>query len=97
MNTSKELQERVNALFKNNKALRDKLLAGDAEAIREIGSISQNGINPEDVAAAYESNDSETMKYLYRKSQKLIELQRLYKDLCLDYYKRKNGDEEIIL
>ncbi len=97
MKTSKEIQERINLLFKNNKELKEKLLAGDANAIREIGSISQQGINPEDVVAAYESDDSETMKYLYKKSQKLIELQKLYRDLCLEYYKSKNDDGEIIL
>lgn len=97
MKASKEIQERINLLFKNNKELREKLLAGDANAIREIGSISQQGINPEDVVAAYESDDSETMKYLYRKSQKLIELQKLYRDLCLEYYKSKNDNGEIIL
>ena len=97
MKTSKEIQERINLLFKNNKELKEKLLAGDANAIREIGSISQQGINPEDVVAAYESEDSETMKYLYKKSKKLIELQKLYRDLCLEYYKSKNDDGEIIL
>lgn len=97
MKTSKEIQERINLLFKNNKELKEKLLAGDANAIREIGSISQQGINPEDVVAAYESDDSETMKYLYKKSQKLIELQKLYRDLCLEYYKSKNDDGEIIV
>ena len=97
MKASKEIQERINLLFKNNKELREKLLAGDANAIREIGSISQQGINPEDVVAAYESDDSETMKYLYSKSQKLIELQKLYRDLCLEYYKSKNDNGEIIL
>jgi hypothetical protein len=50
------------------------------------GIISQKGMNPEDIVDAYESNDSETMKYLYMKAQKLIELQKLYKELCLEYY-----------
>ena len=86
MNTSKELQEKINLLFKNNDELRERLLAGDANAIREIGLMSQKGMNPEDIVDAYESNDSETMKYLYEKAKKLVELQKLYKDLCLEYY-----------
>ena len=88
MNTSKELQEKINLLFINNEELRERLLVGDANAIREIGSISQKGMNPEDIVDAYESNDSETMKYLYKKAKKLVELQKLYKDLCLEYYKK---------
>ena len=97
MNTSKELQEKINLLFKNNKELKERLLAGDADAIREIGSISQKGMNPEDIVAAYESDDSETMKYLYRKAQKLIELQKLYRELCLEYYKstRDKGEARL--
>ena len=34
MNISKELQEKINLLFKNNEDLREKLLVGDANAIR---------------------------------------------------------------
>mgnify|MGYP003292326837 CR=1 FL=1 len=96
MNISKELQEKINLLFKNNEELRVSLLEGDANAIRQIGSISQKGMNPEDIVVAYESNDSETMKYLYEKAKKLIELQKVYKDLCLEYYNKskRSGNEE---
>ena len=68
MNISKELQEKINLIFKNNEELRKRLLVGDANAIREVGSISQKCMNPEDIVDAYESNDSETMKYLYKKT-----------------------------
>ena len=94
MNISKELQEKINLLFKNNEELRERLLSGDANAIREIGSISQKGMNPEDIVAAYESNDSEAMKYLYEKAKKLVELQKLYKDLCLEYYNSTRDEGE---
>ena len=93
MNISKELQEKINLYFKNNEGLRDKLLVGDANAIREIGSISQKGINPEDIVTAYESDDSKTMKHLYEKAKKIVELQKLYKDLCLEYYNKSNRSE----
>lgn len=53
---------------------------------REIASIFQKLINPEYVIDAYESNDSDTIEYLYKKAQKLIELQRLYRELYLEYY-----------
>ena len=53
-------------------------------------------MNPEDIVAAYESNDSEIMKHLYEKAKKLVELQKLYKDLCFEYYNKSNksGNEE---
>lgn len=95
MNITKQLQEKINLLLKNNDELRERLLEGDANAISEIGAISQKGINPEDVIQAYESNDSDTMEYLYKKAQKLIELQKLYRELYLEYYNSKrNKDEE---
>ena len=53
---------------------------------RESASIFQKLINPEYVIDAYESNDSDTIEYLYKKAQKLIELQRLYRELYLEYY-----------
>ena len=93
MNTLKELQEKINLLFKNNKELREKLLLGDVNAIREIGVMSQKGMNPEDIVDAYESNDSETMKYLYNKAKRLVELRELYNNLCLEYYKKSNRSE----
>jgi hypothetical protein len=60
----------------------------DVEAIREIGSISQKGINPDDVIVAYESGDPNTMNYLYQQAKRLVGLQELYKDLCFEYYKK---------
>ena len=87
MKFSKELQEKINLLFKNNEELREKLLAGDAESIRQIGALSQKRIEPEDVVESYESNSDETKEYLYKKAKKMIELQELYRELCLEYYK----------
>ena len=39
------------------------------------------------VVEAYESNSDETKEYLYKKAKKMIELQELYRELCLEYYK----------
>lgn len=94
MNVSKELQERINMLFKDNEEIKEKLLACDADTIRQIGSASQKGMKPEDIIYAYESNDSEIMEYVYKKAKKLVELQKLYKDLCLEYSKANRSDNK---
>ena len=65
-----------------------KLYDCDADAIREIGSLSQRGISPEDIIVAYESRDSSTINYLYHQAKRLVELQELYKDLCIEYYNK---------
>ena len=88
MNISKKNQEKVNILFENNSEMKEKLYKGDAEAIREIGIISQRGINPDEIVAAYESDDPSAMDNLYQNAKRLVELQKLYKALCLEYYKK---------
>ena len=94
MNTSEELKRKINILFKNNEEVRNKLLAGDADTIRKIGVMSQKEINTEDIVDAYESND-DTMEYIYNKAQKLVELQKLYKELCLAYYNKAKNEGEV--
>ena len=59
--------------------LKQKLLKGDVESIRQIASISQKGINPKDVIEAFESNSFEEV---YKEAQRLLELEQLYKELC---------------
>jgi len=92
---SEELQEKINLLFKNNEELRTKLLEGDADSIRQIGSLSQKRIDPEDVVEAYESNSDEAKEYLYKKAKKMIALQELYKELCLEYCKARKKERDI--
>lgn len=76
--------------------MKEKLLQCDADAIREVGSLSQRGMNPDDIIAAYESEDPETMKYLYLQAKRLVGLQELYKELSFEYYKKtKEIPEEI--
>lgn len=84
---SSEIQNKIKILFENDSVIREQLLSGDADAIRKIGSMSQKGINPEDIVAAFESNDPDTMNYLYVQSKRLIELHELYKELCYEFYK----------
>lgn len=88
MSISKETQEKINFLFKTNPEMIEKLYDCDAQAIREIGSLSQRGISPEDVIVAYESGESSTMNYLYQQAKRLVGLQELYKELCFEYYKK---------
>ena len=95
MNISEELKEKINILFKNNEEVRNKLLAGDVNTISEIGEISQKGINPEEIVNAYKSNDSASMETIYDKAQKLIELQKLYKELYIEYYTQAKRETEI--
>ena len=96
MSISKEIQERINLLFKTNSEMKEKLYKCDAGAIREIGRLSQRGINPDDVIAAYESGDPSTMNYLYQQAKRLIELQKLYKELCFEYYKKIKATPEAV-
>ena len=84
MKFSEELQSRIKNLFKNNEELRDKLLLGDADSIRQIGALSQKKINPEDIIKAYESNNNQ-MEELYKKARFAVELKVLYRDLCLEF------------
>lgn len=96
MNFPKDLQDKINLLFQNDKNIREKLLSGDADVIRHIGSISQKGISPEDIVLAFDSKDSDTMDYLYKKAKKMVELKQLYKDLCIAYSiekKKEKSDE----
>lgn len=69
------------------------MLSGDVGAISQVGIMSQKSINPEDVIDAYESGN---IDYLYNQAKKLIELQKLYKELCDAYashitHKNNNG------
>ena len=96
MSISKENQERINSLFKTNPEMIEKLYKCDAEAIRKIGSISQKGINPNDVVASYESGDPSTMNNLYQQAKRLVVLQELYKELCFEYYKKPKDTLENI-
>lgn len=94
MSISKETQDKINLLFKNNPEMIEKLYNCDAETIREIGILSQRGINPDDVIAAYENGEPSTMNYLYQQAKRLVGLQVLYKELCFEYYKKAKDQQE---
>ena len=97
MGISKGTQEKINLLFKANSEMITKLYNCDPDAIREIGSLSQKGINPDDVIDAYESGEPSSLDYLYKQAKKLILLQELYKDLCVEYYRKiKDIPEDVM-
>ena len=78
-------QNKIKMLFKNDKVMMERLLAGDADAVRELGSLSQRGIDPENVIEAINSGDVETLNYLKKQAEKMIQYKRLYKRLCLEF------------
>ena len=84
---SEEIQSKTKKLLKDDNETIEKILSGDAEAIRKIGSIAQQGINPENVVRAFESNDPDAMKHIYNQSKNLVELRELYQELCYEFYK----------
>ena len=91
---SNEVQNKIKILFENDSETREQLLLGNAEAVRKIGSISQKGINPEDIVKTFESNNQNTMNALYNESKRLVELRELYKELCYEFYQNKEHLED---
>ena len=83
MSFSEQLQQKIMNLFNDDEVYRDKLLVGDAEAIRDL--LRQTTIGPEDVVAAFESNDTNVMNNLYHRCKRLVEVQTLYTQMCLEY------------
>ena len=82
---SVETQNKIKTLFKNDDEMQEKLLSGNADAIRNVGMISQTRINPEDVVEAVDSKDPDIMSELYIHAKRLVELQKLYRELCLEF------------
>lgn len=83
----------IKILFKNDSEMREQLLSGNVDVIRKIGRISQKEINQEDIVIAFESNDPDTMNYLYNQSKRLVQLQELYRELCYEFCKNMVDDK----
>ena len=95
MNISKELKKKMNVILKNNGELKDKILKGDVDAIRQITLMARKEyINPEYIVEAYEKNDAKKMEIIYKKAKREVELQKLYRELCRAYYEENIIDEE---
>ena len=80
MNISYELKEKIERNFKGyKKDFKNKLLSCDAKAIKQVGIMSHKMIAPEDIVEAYESGN---IDYLYNQAKKMIELKKIYNELC---------------
>ena len=93
---SKETQEKINELFNGNEEMKARLLEGNPDAIREVGTLAQMWINPEDVVSTFESEDKEAMQNLYKKAKTMVGLRDLYKVMCEEYSKntiKKDAEE----
>lgn len=95
MELSKELQEMIKIIFEEDEEFIGKLLLLDAEAIRQVGIMSQQGIEPKEVVYAYESNDKNEIKNIYNQAKRQLLLQKLYKRLCTEYCKQIEKNEII--
>ena len=84
MEFPEKLQEEIKKFFDNNPSLRDRLLKGEPDAIREVGAMSQIRMSPEYVAEMCVSGKIEE---LYEKAKLMISLKELYEELCFEYSK----------
>ena len=87
---SDELKEKIEMNVKYDIDLKNKLLSGDGNAIKQIGIESQKRINPVDVVEAYESNN---MEYLYNLAKKRLVLNEIYNELCNAYASKMSPKE----
>ena len=60
------------------------------EILLEIWYNSKRGIDPEEIIEKFDDNNSE---YIYQKAKKMLEMQKIYKELC-DYYTTSKNLEE---
>ena len=51
--------------------------------------MSQRRIEPQEIVEAYENNYGK-IDELYKKAKMMLEVQKLYRELCLEYGKSKN-------
>lgn len=92
---STETQAKINELFSENEEMKARLLSGDSDAIREVGTLSQMRIAPEDVVSSFDSNDEEAIQNLYNKAKTMLSLRELYKVMCEEYSRNTiNKDTE---
>ena len=89
MTFSTETQAKINELFSENEEMKARLLSGDSDAIREVGTLSQMRIAPEDVVSSFDSNDEEALKNLYNKAKTMVGLRELYKTMCRFFFESK--------
>lgn len=84
MEFPEKLQIEIKKIFEHDPELRDNLLAGNPDAIRKVGAMSQLRMSPEYVA---EMCANGKIQELYEKAQLMIALKELYETLCYEYSK----------
>ncbi|MBE6160989.1 MAG: hypothetical protein E7158_02035 [Firmicutes bacterium] len=82
MVVTEELAKKINELFKEDTTMRDMLLEGNGSAIQRLAIISNKGIDPAFIVEYY---DCQTMDIVYKKAQELVEIRKLYVDMCAWY------------
>lgn len=86
MKITDEMMKKID-LYLNDEELNNNLLSDNIDknknAIQYIGYISQEKINPLDVIKSYENN---TMDSLYDNAKRLVELNKIYNQLCDEVY-----------
>ena len=88
---SNKLKDKIEKNFKDKKELKNGLLSGNADIISKIGVLAQKGIDPKEIVKSYENDE---MEKLYKKANKMIEIQDIYNELCYAIAKT-NLEEEI--
>lgn len=83
MTISAELKEKIESYLSDDE-LKKELLKGNPDAIRKLGNMSGQKIDPIDVIECYEND---TADYLYKFAKRLLNLQELYEELCEEYEK----------
>ncbi len=76
------LKAEIEKYFTGDTDLKNKLLSGDAEAIKKVGIKSKIGVSPEDIVKAYEQKD---MEAIYKRAKKIMKLKEIYEKLCKEY------------
>ena len=85
-----DLQEKINIIFKDDENIKNRLLNGEEEAIRELATSLGKSIDPLDIIIAYENKDFDS---LYKRAQQLIQIRELYVAMCKWY--AEHNDEII--
>lgn len=78
MNWSVRTGEKINELFKDNDIIRKKLLAHDANAIRQLGIYGNSGFSNEEILEYIEDG---LVDKLYEMAKKRQEIRDLYYEL----------------
>ncbi len=78
MNWSVRTDEKINELFKDNDIIRKKLLAHDANAIRQLGICGNSGFSNEEILEYIEDG---LVDKLYEMAKKRKEIRDLYYEL----------------